>query len=243
MVVDGHCHIGHGVEKQQTVDELLREMDRWGVDRAVICPVEEQIILHNREGNQLMLDAVQAHPDRFVGFAVANPWYGAQAVEELRWAVGQGLRGLKLDPARQGFFLSAEMVYPLIEAATDLGIPVYCHTATPIYALPMQLRWLSLDFPETVFIMGHGAFPDYWFDVLPTVQGRPNIYIETSLRASTAPLTQAAHDLGADHLIFGSNSPTSTIEVELAKVRSLGLSPADEAWVLGGTIEKLLGSW
>lgn len=158
MIVDGHCHLGHGRLKRQSADELLREMDRWGVDRAVICPVEEQIILHNHEGNLAMLEAMRAHPDRFVGFAVANPWYGEKAVEELRWALGEGLRGLKLDSARQGFFLCSPLVYPLLEVVAEWGLPVYCHTATPIYALPMQLRWLAAEFPQVPFIMGHGAF-------------------------------------------------------------------------------------
>jgi len=241
VIIDGHCHLGHGNLKQQSAGDLLREMDRWDVDQAVICPVEEQIILHNHEGNLAMLEAVRAHPDRFIGFAVANPWYGDKAVDELRWAAEQGLRGLKLDSARQGFFLCSPLVYPLIEVATEMGLPIYCHTATPIYALPMQLRWLAADFPEANFIMGHAAFPDYWFDVFPTVQNRPNIYVETSLRASTAPLQEVARELGADRLIFGSNSPVSTVEVELAKVDALNLAPEEREWVLGKTMLKLLG--
>ena len=93
MIVDAHVHLGHGREKRLSADQLLAEMDQHGVARAVICPMDEEIILRNRAGNDRILAAVQAHPDRFVGFAVANPWYGQEAIEELRRAVGEGLRG------------------------------------------------------------------------------------------------------------------------------------------------------
>lgn len=96
IIIDAHVHLGHGREKNLSADDLLAQMHQYGVDRAVICPVDEEIILYNRVGNERILAAVQAHPDRFVGFAVANPWYGQAAVEELRRAIGEGLRGLKL---------------------------------------------------------------------------------------------------------------------------------------------------
>jgi predicted TIM-barrel fold metal-dependent hydrolase len=50
-------------------------MDGNGIDRAVICPVEERIILHYRDGNDFIARQARAHPTRFIGFAVANPCF------------------------------------------------------------------------------------------------------------------------------------------------------------------------
>ena len=72
-IIDSHCHIGEGVRKSVTADELLREMDVAGVDRAVLCSVDQFIAVENRAGNDDVLRAVQAHPDRVSGLAAVNP--------------------------------------------------------------------------------------------------------------------------------------------------------------------------
>src|SRR5438128_11575006 len=109
LVVDGHCHLGVGHDYQQTEAELLRAMDLYQVDRAVICPVDRCIAVDNRDGNDEMLRAVRAHPDRFYAFATANPWYGPRAIAELRRAIGEGGRGIKLHPPLQGFWLCDDL--------------------------------------------------------------------------------------------------------------------------------------
>jgi len=239
-IVDAHCHIGQGRFKRLTATQLLAEMDARGVDQAVVCPVEEYITVFNREGNDYILRAVKEHPDRLIGFATVNPWYGEGAIKELRRAVNEGLRGLKLHSALQGYFINDDLVYPVIEAAAELGIPVYFHTGTPIYALPLQLRYLAADFPEVDFIMGHAAYADFWLDLLPAARGLTNIYIETSLRASTQMLQSAVDDLGPHRIMFGSDSPASSIKVELAKIEALDLDAKAREMVLGGTILSVL---
>ena len=224
-----------------TAADLLALMDRHSVEKAIVCPVEEHITLRNRDGNDYIVEAVRRHPDRLIGFATVNPWYGDEAVEELRRAVGEGLRGLKLHSALQGFFINDELVYPVIETARDLGIPVYFHTATPVFALPLQLAELAEDFPDVSFIMGHAAVSDFWIDAAAAARGHDNIYVETSLRAGRAVLRQLVEELGAGRLMYGSDTPCSSMEVELAKIHSLKLEPTDEQMVLAGTVTAALG--
>ena len=80
MIVDAHVHIGttlhHFRPIEVTADDLLREMDANAIDLAVLCPAGAHLAVHNREGNDLVAAAVQAHPDRFIGLATANPWLG-----------------------------------------------------------------------------------------------------------------------------------------------------------------------
>ena len=83
FIIDSHCHIGAGVRKSVTSDALVRAMDEAGVERAVVCTVDQFIAVRNREGNDDVLRAVRAHPDRFWGLAAVNPWFGEQGVEEL----------------------------------------------------------------------------------------------------------------------------------------------------------------
>jgi predicted TIM-barrel fold metal-dependent hydrolase len=240
QIIDAHCHIGQGRRKKLTPSQLIAEMDACGVDQAVVCPVDEHITVFNRGGNDYILRAVREHPDRFIGFATVNPWYGEGAVKELKRAVNEGLRGLKLHSALQGYFINDDLIAPVIEAAVELGIPVYFHTGTPIHALPLQLSYLAADFPQVDFIMGHAAHADYWLDLLPAVRGLGNIYIETSLRSSTWVLQSAVDELGSHRVMFGSDSPVSSIKVELAKIETLDLDAKAREMVLGGAILSVL---
>jgi hypothetical protein len=240
-IIDAHCHIGQGRYKRLDPSELIAMMDENGIERAVVCPVEEHITVYNREGNDYILQAVQDHPGRLIGFATVNPWYGDRAVEELRRAIGEGLRGLKLNSTLQGYFINDEIVYPLMEAAQELDIPVYFHTATPIFSLPLQLADLAGEFPGVRFIMGHAAASDFWIDAAPAARMFDNIFIESSLRSGSAVLRNLVDELGAERLMFGSDTPCSTMAVELAKIDSLELSPADKEMVLAETALRVLG--
>lgn len=239
VVVDAHCHIGLGRLKRQTAEELLREMDRCGVERAVVCPVDQYIAVYNKEGNDYIAEAVRAHPDRLVGFASVNPWYGERGVEELERAVGMGLSGLKLHPALQGFFANDELVYSLIEKSRELGIPIYVHTNTPVHAMPFQVADLAEQFPDVPFVLGHMGFADGWTDVVSAVTSLSNVYLETSL-SLPMPISEAVADLGADRVVFGSDSPESSLEAELYKIRILDLDEVARRKILGENIERVL---
>ena len=240
-IIDAHCTIGNGRYTRLAVSELLRRMDENGIAKAVVCPVEEHVTVYNREGNDYILKAVNAHHDRLMGFATVNPWYGGPAVEELRRAIGEGLCGLYLNTALQGYFINDELVYPVIETAKGLGIPIYFHTPTPIFALPLQLGDLACEFPEVPMIMGHAAAGDFWLDAVPAIRMASNIYVETSVRAGSAVLRSMIDEVGAGRLMFGSDVPHSTYSVERVKIDFLKLSPPEEEMVMGGTLLKVLG--
>jgi len=246
QIIDAHVHVGHGREKKLGVDELLAQMDRYGVGRAVICPVEEESVVENRAGNDHILAAVQAHPDRLVGFAVANPWYGQAAVEELRRAVGEGLRGLKLKSSIQGFRLSDEWIDPLIAAAAEFKLPVYCHTGTGNFAMPFQLAELARRFPDAPFIMGHGGAGgdyNYYFDVVPVMELATNIYLETSKNTpSGVHRCVRAHPEWAGRILFGSNLPAASYSYELSKMSMAleGQDPDVQEATMGGNMSRLL---
>jgi hypothetical protein len=182
---------------------------------------------------------VAVHPDRFVGYAVANPWFGDRAVAELRRAFGSGLKALFLHPPVQGFQLSDPLVDPLVEVAIEHGVPIYAHTGTPICAEPFQLAALARRFPQGRFIMGHMGYADFWYDAIPAGQSSDNIWLETSHIDPDLILNGLA-SLGAARFLFGSCAPYSSVKVELAKISTLPLDEHDRALVLGGNAGELL---
>ena len=82
-IIDAHCHVGEGFGMRLLPDDLLQAMDANGVERAVICPMDRFIAVENEAGNDYVASLVRVHPDRFIGFATVNPWYGEEGVAEL----------------------------------------------------------------------------------------------------------------------------------------------------------------
>ena len=240
MIIDAHAHLGHGRYKSLEVDELLRQMDANDIEHAVICPVEEQITVYNQQGNDFILKQVRLHPDRFTGFAVANPWFGKEAVLELERAFTNGLRGLKLHPTYQGFSMNDSIVYPLVEIAAYHKFPVYAHTGTAHFGEPFKLVELARKFPEVVFIMGHSGSSDFWSDLIRCHQFAPNILFETS-RNGPSKYVNIIRNIGPDYIIFGSNVPESLYHLELASIRDVITSKEILDKILGQNIAKVLG--
>lgn len=238
-ITDFHCLLGRGCHTTQDAAGLLEQMDRHGIHRAVINTVDQFVAVFNQEGNDEIIRAVRARPDRFVGFAAVNPWYGQAGVAELRRCVDEGLRGLSLYTHLCGCFFTDRIVLDLVQQADRLGLPVYCHTGTPVYSLPLGLMELALEFPRTPFVMGSAGYADGWYDVIPAARNAANIFVETSY--CPMQLIQSLLDeVGPDRIVFGSDTPGSSMASELLKIRLLGLEPLGCEQVLHGNAARLL---
>ncbi len=245
MILDFHCHFSRSFfryrEYRMDLDSLLAEMDRHGVSRAVVCSAGEFAALRNREGNDEIAWAVGAAPDRLIGFATVNPWLRADGVGELRRArEALGLAGLVLHPMLHGSEANDPLVFPLVEEAVRLGLPVYVTGGAPLPAVPYKIADLAGRYPEGRFIMGHAGW-DFHFDVLYCLEACPNLWAETS-KNELANLESIIRARGAARLLFGSDYPFSTYQSEITKVRlTPGLKEGDAERILGGNALELLG--
>jgi predicted TIM-barrel fold metal-dependent hydrolase len=232
--------VGEGFHYRLMPEDLLVQMDELGIDQSVLIPADRYIAVDNVEGNDFLLRTVERWPDRFWGFATVNPWYGERAVAELRRAVGAGLVGVKLDPNLQGFLLCDPLVHPVVETATELNVPLYFNTGTPINALPLQLSELAQRYPEGRFIMGHMGNTDFWIDTPIALGQAPNIWGEISPNLAAA--VNRIIDAGfADRLIFGSDAPMTDLRLEVSKLEYWIASDAQRAAIMAGNLLYLLG--
>ena len=217
-IIDAHACLGQGMHLQLGVDELLRLMDEADISTAIVCSVDHYLAVHNVEGNDLLLRAAHKHPDRIVGMASANPWFGEKAVQEVRRALGEGLLGLMLHPVYQGFWLSDPIADPLVKAAAEFDVPVYAHTGTAGIAEPFHLAELARRFPSVRFLMGHAGASDYYWDAVRVVEACENVYLESSWNGpGNYQLLEAQGALG--RLVFGSGAPeyAPCVEIEILR--------------------------
>ncbi|NLY91958.1 MAG: amidohydrolase [Firmicutes bacterium] len=226
----------------QPVETLLAEMDEAGVEKAIICAIGSHLVINNEEGNDFISGVVKKHPDRFLGFASVNPWYGEKAVEELKRSItGLGLSGLKLHPVLQGFQANEKIVFPVIEEAIRLGVWIYIHSGTPVCSLPLQILELAQKYPEAKFIMGHMGGADFFLDVPEPCAKVSNVYLETSLTCHPVFVKEAIEKLGSERVMFGSDSPTSDMKTEIEKIKVLNLSDKELNNVLWRNAHRLFG--
>jgi len=222
------------------IESWLREADRWGIDHAVIAPSAAHVAVLNEEGNMQVADLLGAHGDRISGLAVANPWYGDKALCMAEAAFERGCCGLYLDPGRQGFRLTESVVFPLVELCARLAKPVYCHTGTPVFAMPFQLAELARRFPRVTFVMGHAGYSDFWYDVAPAATQSDNVLVESACTTG-GPLLSVIESIGSRRVLFGSGYPVSLPENELEKIRLLDLDAASLRAILGGNARAVWG--
>ena len=238
MVIDGYCTLGVDREYDLTDGELLVAMDRAGVDRAVIAPVDRCMAVDNREGNDLLLKAAAGHPDRLIPACSANPWYGSRAVAEAKRAVDGGARVLVLHPFVQGYLADDELVWPLLDAAREEKVPVYIHTGPPGNATPWHVTNLAERYADVDFLMGHCGSTDFKIDMVEAARAACNVYCESSL-ARPFGFVDDLRRVGWDRGIMSSFSPVNDLEFEWVQMRAF-LPPEAEGAVCGGNLCRLL---
>jgi predicted TIM-barrel fold metal-dependent hydrolase len=239
IIIDAHCFVGNGRYKKQTAAQLLAAMENTGVEKAAICPVEEYSTVDNEEGNRQIAGLCRQYPDRFYGFAAANPWYGPKAEETLIRALDDGLNGVFFDSSLQGFSINDEISDPLMELCREYKAPAYFHTGTPAFALPLQLRYLALRHPKVNFIMGHMGANDFVSDIVPAMYQIENLYLETSMNL-TCTLQDVLKNY-PDRMIFGSASPRSHLDYELFKLRQACTDDTILEKVCGTNFQRIVG--
>lgn len=243
MILDAHVRIGENRDSGLTVERLLATMDEVGIDRALIAPSEGQIAYDNRAGNAATTSAAAASGDRLIAYAVANPWRGADAIEELRWARDNGARALAVDSSLQGFDLMDGLVHPLLAFAEEAGWPVYVRTGSPPGHLPLPLARLARRFPAVNFVMGRSGATDFWIDAAPALRNAPNLYGDTSYAPWDTVLNELARDpeIGAERLVFSTDLPYATARGEVARIVEWPIDADARAAVFGNTMARLLG--
>jgi predicted TIM-barrel fold metal-dependent hydrolase len=129
---------------QRKLDDLgalrIREMDAAGIDLQVISennPATQNIDAETsvklaRISNDVLYQAVRAHPDRFAGFATLPTPDPKAAADELERAVTKlGFKGAMIMGLTHGRFMDDMQFRPIFERAVAFDVPVYIHPTPP----------------------------------------------------------------------------------------------------------------
>jgi uncharacterized protein len=120
--------------------DRLQHMDAMGIDVQVLSytsaglpaiPAAEAVPLA-RQINDRLAAAIQAHPDRFAGFATLPTSDPEAAAAELERAVQKlDFKGVMISGRTNGRFLDDPAFRPILEAAVALDVSIYLHPSFP----------------------------------------------------------------------------------------------------------------
>jgi predicted TIM-barrel fold metal-dependent hydrolase len=243
MIFDIHAHFGESKFSDQliTADIILSIMDASGIDKAILLPT---ISTGRVLPAKIMQQEVQKAPNRLVGFALVNP-KDPNAVNDFEDAVvTYGAKGLKIHPVYMALAADDEIwVYPLIEKAQELGVPVMFHSGEAPYATPWQIGLVAMDFPKATIIMEHMGFDAMCFTdaAIKMAQRAENIILGTTGVMYDFPITKAVNAIGSDRVVFGSEMPMNNPVHEIQKIRCAKISDEDKEKILGKNIMRILG--
>ncbi|MGW0229247.1 amidohydrolase family protein [Actinopolymorpha singaporensis] len=245
MIIDAHVRLGTGREVDLTVEQLLATMDTLGIDHALVAPDERCTAYDNREGNEAVCSAAEASGGRLAAYAVANPWRGRSALDELARAKDAGAVALAVDPVLQGFDVLDGLLDPLLAFAGEQGWFVYIRTGTPPTALPLPAATLARRYPELRFLMGRSGATDFWIDAAPALRHAPNLHADTAYAPWDTVLSEFARDeqIGAGRCVFTTDAPYTVPRAETARILDwVTIDDTQRAEVLAGSAMRLLGA-
>ena len=251
MIIDADCHISsaHHDSLAITADELITQMDRAGVDKAIVWlkpRYDKQIEPENRA----IYQATRRYPGRLIPFGWANPHLGDhQTHDEIKRCFEEyGFAGIKFNGAQDGYVIDDEhFAMPFIEEAARYNKILAFHIGADFYenTHPYRLGAISARFPATRFLMIHmggAGVPSLSHSAIETAALHENITLIGSAIDYRSVLA-AIEKLGAQRVCFGSDTPFNLMHVCLAAYRAMMRDLTAEACeqVLGGNIARLVG--
>ena len=234
------------------IDDIIDEMDRNGIDKAVIHAEFEHGEYRNL--NTRVANLVDEYPDRFVGFASVDPRDGMDAVREVdRCMTDLGLSGLNLQPFVYELDPTDPQYYPLYAKCVEHDVPVGLHTGinytTKSFDVgrPISHEQILCDFPDLSVIALHAGWP--WIaEATAVARKHPNYYLELgglapeyiTIENGWAPLVAYMKTILQDQVLFATDYPVLDQDRVLTQVYGLEIDEEIRDRILGRNAAKLL---
>lgn len=268
MIIDFHTHVfpeaiaAGTIEKLEAFahikaqsDGLLQglktSMEEAGVDYSVILPV----VTKPSQFRSVNEYAASIHgKDGIISFGGIHP-ASEDYQTELEQICAYGLPGIKLHPDYQRVHVTDSRYLKLITCAVDLGLIVTLHAGMDI-GLPEEvhcppeeaiqmLQYVeshAIHPEQSKIILAHTGAYAQWDAVEELLVGK-NVYFDLAYtfgHIETEQLLRIIQNHGADRILFATDSPWNDQKADIEALKSLGLTPEEEAAILGENARTLL---
>jgi len=239
MVIDFHNHLGIdlGAELSQTANELLARMDEANIERAVVFPFPGAPDLEL--GNATVWEAAERHADRLVPFMGVNPRaHRERSADDWEAELARrSARGIIIQPTVHHFSVRMPIVDPFMEACRRRRVPVVVQMLGHGQEDCSPLVGLATRYPDVPVVASPLVYCPGWETIAKNV---PNLYADTARVLRRLHITKLVGVLGAERVLFGSETPYMCPLIEREKLRYAELADSAAEQVLSGNATRLL---
>jgi predicted TIM-barrel fold metal-dependent hydrolase len=254
-LIDDESHRG-AREVLASPENVLRFLDENGVERACcINYVSPDVMGFTAEVNDWVATFTREHRDRLVAVGSVNALYTKNVRDEIRRVLDLGIGMVKIHPPHQLFSPNAyradlPQVADIYRACEERSVPVMFHTGTSIfpkarniYADPMPIDDVAVDFPRLMIILAHAGRPLYGETAAFLARRHRNVYMDISgippkaLLRYVPRLTELA-----DKVLWGTDWPSPgvvSMRKNIEEFRALGLDTDIERKILWDNATRL----
>ena len=222
-----------------TADILIEEMDRAGVEQALVWHIAQHDA-SPQVGNALLTDAIRDRP-RLTGCWTILPNQAREFpplplfFRQMREA---RVRALRIFPGSHRYLANAVSMGAWLEALVARRIPL-------LLSLRRGVAWrdvyaLLAEFPDLVcLICDHGCWgEDRLFR--PLLERYPHVYVDTAQYLLDGGLESLVADYGARRLLYGSGFPESYLGGMMMALKHARLPAEAKVAIAGGNLVRIL---
>lgn len=248
--VDFHNHVSgkKGKLDKKEAESRLEAAEILGIDKVCISrpltwdsPSPEEF----RAANEITLSAMSLFK-RFIGFCYINPGYSRESLDEMeKCIVKHGMSGVKL---YHQYFICDPALYPVMEYAADLGVPVLMHAGKLTDPLSQPrlsnashfIRAVKM-FPRTMIVQAHiGGGGDWEWNlrVLEDMDPSARFFIDTGGSVvDNGIVRRTVRAVGEDRVLFATDGG---MEEGIGKVLDAGLSENQLKKIFSGNFYNIM---
>ncbi|MCI1966445.1 MAG: amidohydrolase family protein [Oscillospiraceae bacterium] len=234
---------GHPPLTNGTVSDTKRKMKEWGVTSFTALNIA------TKPSQQKVINdwAASVQSNQVCCFGTVHP-DAPDAPQEIERMAKLHLHGIKLHPDFQEFMITDPKLYPIYEAASDLGLPITFHVGRDPenieapHATPSGILQLSRLFPKLTIIAAHLGGARMFDEVEQTLAGK-NVYFDTALTNVLCPPEQFLRIVrkhGSERILFGSDCPWQSPLDEFKWLERLNLPSKDRENIYWNNAVRLL---
>jgi predicted TIM-barrel fold metal-dependent hydrolase len=261
-IIDAHAHIfpskiervatdaigsfyGYGMSHTGSIEELLRSGGKAGVSRFVVfstatTPLQVEKI------NDFIMESCAKHPE-FIGAGTMHPEYGAYR-EELGRIYAGGLRGIKLHPDFQKFYVDCDELLSVFDYLQEKNMFLITHSGDFRYEFsdPVRVARVAKMFPRLNIVAAHFGGWSEWEKARRVLSDLPNVYCDTSSTfgcGGREEVIAGFRSFDSTHIFFGVDFPMWDHAEELRQLRSVGLDDETLENVLHRNFERFFAKY
>lgn len=221
-----------------TSEHLIEGGKKIGVTNYLVCStatIPSQVV----SINNFILEQCKLHPE-FIGLGTIHPDY-ENVEEEIQRCIDNGLRGIKIHPDFQKFYIDEDKAYKIYEACAG-RIPILIHMGDSRfdYSRPSRLESVVKRYPKLTAFAAHLGGYERWEEAA-TCLYYDNIMFDTSSSLefiSPEFARDIIHGFGVDKVFFGTDFPMWSHITELGRFMNLKLSDSENKKILSSNFKK-----